>query len=345
MANPTANGVWVVAACFNEVAGIASFMAAIGTQPGIERLVLVDDGSSDGTADRIRSQIAADAHGPQPCPITLIELTRNFGKETAMLAGLDHARGRCGAVILIDSDLQHPPALIGPMVTHWREGAEMVTAVRDEHDRESRFRIASASGFYSVFNRLVDSIQLTDGAGDYRLLSAPVVEALTRMRESGRFSKGLYPWTGFRSVNLSYQRPPRGSGSSSWNLRRLWIYALDGIFSFSLVPLRIWTGLGLAISLLSLLYAAALVLRTLIHGIEVPGYASIIVAILFLGGVQLIGIGILGEYIGRIYVDTKGRPPYFVRRVTGTDHDPAAPGAAGTNPSSASYSLPRQGEA
>ncbi len=325
--------VWVVAACFNEAAGVGGFIDAIAGQEGVARLVLVDDGSSDATPELIRQRI--DGSG---LPISLIELTRNFGKEAAMLAGLDHARGRCGAVILIDSDLQHPPALIAAMILCWRQGAEMVTAIRDDRDQESRFRIASASGFYSVFNRLVDSIQLTDGAGDFRLLDGAVVEALTRMRESGRFSKGLYPWTGYRSVDLAYQRPPRPSGQSSWDLRRLWIYALDGIFSFSLVPLRVWTGLGVLISLISLLYAAVRVVLTLLHGIDVPGYASIIVAILLLGGIQLIGIGILGEYIGRIYVETKRRPLYFIRSVTGEAL--AEPSAA-----RAAYSRARQHEA
>lgn len=330
--------VWVVAACFNEAEGIDHFIDAISGEAGVARLVLVDDGSSDGTAAIIRRRIAAGDR----CPISLIELTRNFGKEAAMLAGLDFASGRCGAVVLIDADLQHPPELIGPMIRRWRDGAEMVTAIRDDRDQESPLRIASASGFYSVFNRLVDSIQLTDGAGDYRLLSAPVVEALTRMRESGRFSKGLYPWTGYRSVDLGYQRPPRPSGQSSWNLRRLWIYALDGIFSFSLVPLRVWTGLGVLISLLSLVYAAVRVVWTLLRGIDVPGYASIIVAILFLGGIQLIGIGILGEYIGRIYVETKRRPLYFVRTVSG---DAPPPGNPAGPEASARYSRARQGEA
>ena len=244
-----------------------------------------------------------------------MELTRNFGKEAAMLAGLDQAVGRCGAVIQIDSDLQHPPELIAEMVQHWRAGAEMVTAVRDERDQESRLKILSASGFYRLFNRMVDSIELTDGAGDYRLLSAPVVQALTELRENDRFSKGLYPWTGFRSVNIPYLRPPRSSGTSAWNPRRLWLYALDGIFSFSVLPLKVWTLLGLVISLLSLIYAFYRLTITLVFGIDVPGWTTLVVAILFLGGVQLIGIGILGEYVGRIYMESKRRPAYFVRDI------------------------------
>ena len=309
--NTTNIQLWAIACCFNEEAGITTFIEAVLAQPSIDRLLLIDDGSRDNTTGAIRQWMEAQ---PQ-APITLVELTRNFGKEAAMLAGLDQAVGRCGAVIQIDSDLQHPPELIAEMVQHWRAGAEMVTAVRDERDQESRLKILSASGFYRLFNRMVDSIELTDGAGDYRLLSAPVVQALTELRENDRFSKGLYPWTGFRSVNIPYLRPPRSSGTSAWNPRQLWLYALDGIFSFSVLPLKVWTLLGLVISLLSLIYAFYRLTITLVFGIDVPGWTTLVVAILFLGGVQLIGIGILGEYVGRIYMESKRRPAYFVRDI------------------------------
>ena len=309
--NTTNNQLWAIACCFNEEAGITTFIEAVLAQPSVDRLLLIDDGSRDNTTGAIRQWMEAQ---PQ-APITLVELTRNFGKEAAMLAGLDQAVGRCGAVIQIDSDLQHPPELIAEMVQHWHAGAEMVTAVRDERDQESRLKILSASGFYRLFNRMVDSIELTDGAGDYRLLSAPVVRALTELRENDRFSKGLYPWTGFRSVNIPYLRPPRSSGMSAWNPRRLWLYALDGIFSFSVLPLKVWTLLGLVISLLSLIYAFYRLTITLVFGIDVPGWTTLVVAILFLGGVQLIGIGILGEYVGRIYMESKRRPAYFVRDI------------------------------
>ena len=309
--NTTNNQLWAIACCFNEEAGITTFIEAVLAQPSVDRLLLIDDGSRDNTTGAIRQWMEAQ---PQ-APITLVELTRNFGKEAAMLAGLDQAVGRCGAVIQIDSDLQHPPELIAEMVQHWRAGAEMVTAVRDERDQESRLKILSASGFYRLFNRMVDSIELTDGAGDYRLLSAPVVQALTELRENDRFSKGLYPWTGFRSVRIPYLRPPRSSGTSAWNPRRLWLYALDGIFSFSVLPLKVWTLLGLVISLLSLIYAFYRLTITLVFGIDVPGWTTLVVAILFLGGVQLIGIGILGEYVGRIYMESKRRPAYFVRDI------------------------------
>ena len=302
---------WVVAACFNEETVITRFIERVLALSEVDRLVLIDDGSSDATVAVIRQwqQAHADA------AVTLLELTRNFGKEAAMLAGLDHANGRCGATVLIDSDLQHPPERIPVMVQAWREGAEVVTAVRDDRDEEGLMKVATASWFYRVFNRLVDSIQLQEGAGDFRLLSAPVVAAVTQMREATRFSKGLMPWTGYRSVEIAYSRVARVGGSSSWNSYRLWRYALDGIFSFSVKPLKVWGVIGVVISLLSFVYAALIVLRTLLFGVDLPGYASLIVAVLFLGGIQLIGIGVLGEYIGRIYIDVKRRPHYFIRAV------------------------------
>jgi glycosyltransferase involved in cell wall biosynthesis len=217
--------------------------------------------------------------------------------------------------VLIDSDLQHPPELIEAMVQAWRDGAEVVTAVRDDRDQESRLKVASASWFYRVFNKVVDSIQLQEGAGDFRLLDAGVLEAVTRLRESSRFSKGLLPWTGYRSIEMPYERVSRSAGHSSWSPLQLFSYAFDGIFSFSVLPLRVWTGIGIVVSLLSLLYAKYIATRTLVTGVEMPGYASLLVAVLFLGGIQLIGIGVLGEYIGRIYVEAKNRPHYFIRAI------------------------------
>ena len=303
--------VWVVAACFNEAEVISVFLERVMALPEVNHLLLIDDGSSDATVAVIRAW--QKSHADQA--VTLLELTRNFGKEAAMLAGLDYANGRCAAAVLIDSDLQHPPERIPAMVQAWRNGAEVVTAVRDDRDAEGLVKVATASWFYRVFNRLVDSIQLQEGAGDFRLLSAPVVAAITQMREATRFSKGLMPWTGYRSTEISYQRVARSGGTTSWSSIKLWRYALDGIFSFSVKPLKVWGVIGLLMSLVSFIYAALIVLRTLVDGVDLPGYASLIVAILFLGGLQLVGIGVLGEYIGRIYVDVKQRPHYFVRAI------------------------------
>ncbi len=313
MAKPA--GVWVVAACFNEQAVITVFIERVLAVSCVERLVLIDDGSSDDTVSQIRLWQARQVQLGSPAPVTLLELTRNFGKEAAMLAGLDHVRGQCAAAVLIDSDLQHPPELIAEMVQQWRNGAEVVTAVRDDRDQESRLKVASAHWFYRVFNKVVDSIQIKEGAGDYRLLDAPALEAVTCLRESSRFSKGLLPWTGYRSVELPYQRVMRSGGQTSWSPFKLVGYAFDGIFSFSVLPLKVWTGLGVLISLLSLIFALFITLRTIVVGVEVPGYASIMTAVLFLGGIQLIGIGVLGDYIGRIYAEAKGRPHYFIRAI------------------------------
>ena len=302
---------WVVAACFNEASVITRFIERVLAQSEVTRLLLIDDGSTDGTVTTIRQW----QRSHPAAPVILLELTRNFGKEAAMLAGLDFADGRCGAALLIDSDLQHPPEHIPAMASAWRQGAEVVTAVRDDRDAEGLMKVTTASWFYRVFNRLVDSIQLQEGAGDFRLLSAPVVAAVTQMREATRFSKGLMPWTGYRSVEIPYSRAARLGGTSSWSPIKLWRYALDGIFSFSVKPLKVWGVIGAVISLLSFVYAALIVLRTLLFGVDLPGYASLIVAILFLGGIQLIGIGVLGEYIGRIYIDVKRRPHYFIRAV------------------------------
>ena len=204
---------WVVAACFNEESLICQFIESVLQLQLVHRLVLIDDGSRDATVAVIRQW----QQNHEQAPVTLLELTRNFGKDAAMLAGLDFANGRCAAAILIDSDLQHPPERIPVMVAAWRDGAEVVTAVRDDRDEESLMKVATASWFYRVFNRLVDSIQLQEGAGDFRLLSAPVVEAVTQMREATRFSKGLMPWTGYRSVEIPYSRLARAGGSSSWS--------------------------------------------------------------------------------------------------------------------------------
>ncbi len=307
--------IWVVAACFNEEAVIEAFIERVLPVPGVNRLVLIDDGSRDATVARIRDWMAQRQNRGDQAPVTLLELTRNFGKEAAMLAGLDHALGQCAAAVLIDSDLQHPPELIESMVQAWRDGAEVVTAVRDDRDQESRLKVASASWFYRVFNKVVDSIQLQEGAGDFRLLDAGVLEAVTRLRESSRFSKGLLPWTGYRSIEIPYERVTRSAGHSSWSPLQLFSYAFDGIFSFSVLPLRVWTGIGIVVSLVSLIYAKYIVIRTLVTGVEMPGYASLLVAVLFLGGIQLIGIGVLGEYIGRIYVEAKNRPHYFIRAI------------------------------
>ncbi len=315
VATPTPSQIWVVAACFNEEAVISKFLERLLPIKDISHVLLIDDGSNDETVNKIRSFQSELEAKRISLKITLIELTRNFGKEAAMLAGLDYSSGKCDALVLIDSDLQHPPELITSMISLWRDGAEIVTAVRDDKDQESLFKVTTAHWFYKVFNHLADSIQLIEGAGDFRLLSAPVIRALTDMRECSRFSKGLVPWTGFRSEQIKYNRKSRPAGRSSWSIWKLWRYALDGIFSFSVLPLKVWSFLGLSASILSIVYAIFIILQTFFKGVDVPGYASLMVAVLFLGGIQLIGIGVLGDYLGRVYVDAKSRPHYFIRQI------------------------------
>ena len=315
--NPQVKGnkIFVLTTCFNEEEVINEFIERVLSIELISNLIVVDDGSIDGTLEKLRNHKRKSSYSKSKTEITLIELCRNFGKEAAILAGLDYAKEQCDALVIIDCDLQDPPELIPKMVERWREGAEVVTAIRDNRKDETFFKSSTARWFYKIFNRMVNSIQLKDGAGDYRLLSYVVIKALTEMRESSRFTKALLPWTGYKSVEIRYKRDHRYAGETSWSPLKLWRYALDGIFSFSPLPLKLWSFLGLLVSVLSLLYAFFIFGRTLIYGVDVPGYASIIITSLLLGGVQLIGIGVLGEYIMRIYLDTKSRPHYFIRSI------------------------------
>jgi glycosyltransferase involved in cell wall biosynthesis len=316
---------WVVSACFNEASGIEAFIAAIRRQPAVKRLVLVDDGSRDGTAASIQSLIAEENHlgFPPACPLSLIRLSRNFGKEAAMLAGLDYARGRCGAVVLMDSDLQDPPELIGPMVEAWLEGHQVVNAVRHDRSSDSRMKRLSSQGFYSLFLRL-SKLEVQFNASDFRLLDRVAMDAIVACGEKVRFSKGFFAWMGFDQKNITFKRPARLVGTSKWGGWKLWNYALDGIFNFSTAPLRIWSYLGLSFTVAAFLVGLAAVIRVLFFGIDVPGYASLFFAVTFLGGLQLIGIGILGEYVGRIYLEVKNRPTYLIRSVVEGAAPPSA---------------------
>ena len=315
--NPQIKGkrIFVLTTCFNEEEVINEFIQRILSIEIISNLIVVDDGSSDCTLEKLKKFKKSTSYSKSKTEITIIELCRNFGKEAAILAGLDYGKEECDALVIIDCDLQDPPELIPKMVERWREGAEVVTAIRGNRKDETFFKSSTARWFYKIFNRMVDSIQLKDGAGDYRLLSYEVIKALTEMRESSRFTKALLPWTGYKSIEISYERDNRYAGETSWSPLKLWRYALDGIFSFSPLPLKLWSFLGLLVSTVSLLYAFFIFTSTLIYGVDVPGYASLIITSLFLGGIQLIGIGVLGEYIMRIYLDTKSRPHYFIRSI------------------------------
>ena len=271
-------------------------------------MILVNDGSTDDTLEQIFSLNRKDPR------IVVIDLSRNFGKEAALSAGLDYALG--AVIIPLDADLQDPPELIPALLEKWSEGYDVVNAVRLSRDGESWVKRASAHVFYRVIN-LMSHIEIPPDTGDFRLISRPVLEAIKTLPERRRFMKGLFAWVGFRTTNVYYHRESRRSGKTKWNYWRLWNFALEGITSFSQVPLQLAAYLGFFISLLSFLYAIWLVITTLVYGNSVKGYPSMMVTLLFLGGVQLMALGVIGEYLGRIYDESKRRPVYLVRNIRG----------------------------
>ena len=271
-------------------------------------IMFVDDGSTDGTMDEIRRAFAAEPR------VRALSLSRNFGKEAALSAGLDHARGQ--AVVPMDVDLQDPPEVIGPMLAKWREGFDIVYGVRTNRETDSLPKRLTADLYYRAHNRLSND-KIPEHAGDFRLLDRKVVDVIRQMPERNRFMKGLFAWAGFRQTSVTYRRQPRQVGKTKFNYWKLWTFALDGITSASTVPLRVWSYIGGTVALFALAYAGFVVVRTLIWGVQVPGYASMMVAILFLGGLQLLSLGILGEYVGRILIEAKHRPLYVVRERIG----------------------------
>ena len=277
-------------------------------------IVCVNDGSRDNTL-----KCLVEHHHRNPA-IKVVNFSRNFGKEIALTAGIDYATG--AAVIPIDADLQDPPELIEELVAKWREGYDVVYATRRSRAGETWLKRLTANAFYNTIGRM-SRVPIPPNTGDFRLLDRRVVDSLKQLPERNRFMKGLFAWVGYKQTSVMFDREPRLKGSTKWNYWRLWNFALDGITSFSFFPLKVWGYVGLSISSISLLYAAYLVIRTLISGIDVPGYASLMVAVLFLGGIQLLTLGIIGEYLGRVYEEVKGRPLYFVRESYGFDNEPS----------------------
>ena len=276
-------------------------------------LLFVNDGSSDGSLAIMQALKAAH---PQ---VGIIDLSRNFGKEIAISAGLDHAKG--DAVVIIDADLQDPPELIPELVRVWRQEAyDVVNAQRTSRAGETWLKTTSAHLFYRAIGR-IGPARIPPDVGDFRLLSRRAVDALVRLREQHRFMKGLFSWIGFPQKAVPYQRDPRMAGSSKWSYWRLWNLAIEGFTSFTVSPLKLASYLGLFVALLALLFAVLIVYKTVVYGEEVAGYPTIMVTILFLGGVQLIALGVIGEYLGRIFNETKGRPLYVLRA-----HEPAGEG-------------------
>ncbi|MDZ8106402.1 MAG: glycosyltransferase family 2 protein [Nostoc sp. DedQUE12a] len=267
-------------------------------------IVCVNDGSKDNTL-----KFLVEHHYRNPA-IKVVNLSRNFGKEIALTAGIDYTTG--AAVVPIDADLQDPPELIEQLIAKWRQGYDVVYGTRRSRQGESWIKRFTASAFYQTIGKLSHT-SIPPNTGDFRLLDRRVVNALKQMPERNRFMKGLFAWVGFKQTSILYDRPQRYQGTTKWNYWRLWNFAIDGIAAFSLIPLKVWSYLGLAISLISFFYASFLVIRTLLFGIDIPGYASLMVAVLFLGGVQLLSLGMIGEYLGRVYDEVKGRPLYLVR--------------------------------
>jgi glycosyltransferase involved in cell wall biosynthesis len=267
-------------------------------------VVCVNDGSGDGTLEALLAMRALRPH------VRVVDLSRNFGKEAALTAGIDAARG--DAVIPIDADLQDSPELIATLVQEWTRGFDVVLARRVNRRADSFAKRLTAFLFYKVHNAISEA-RIPENVGDFRLMDRKVVDAIKQLPERRRFMKGIFAWVGFRSATIEYARDPRIAGKSRFSGWKLWNLALEGVTSFSTAPLRIWTYLGLAVAALAFFYAVFIVVRTAMYGIDVPGYASLLVVTLFLGGIQLIGLGVLGEYLGRVYSEAKQRPIYIVR--------------------------------
>jgi glycosyltransferase involved in cell wall biosynthesis len=298
----------VVVPAFNEEAvlhechsRLSKVLDALGVSAEI---VFVNDGSTDNTPEvlyRLREQ------DPR---VAVVELSRNFGKEIALSAGLDHALGE--AVVVIDADLQDPPELIPELIKQWREGYDVVYATRVARDGETYLKKATASAFYRLIQN-VSRVKIPADTGDFRLLSRRAVDALKQLREQHRFMKGLFSWIGYPQKSVPYRRDPRFAGETKWNYWRLWNLALEGITSFTIAPLKLASYIGVLTSLAAFIYALRVIYKTLVYGDPVQGFPSLMVVVLFLGGIQLLTLGVIGEYLGRMFDETKGRPLYFTK--------------------------------
>jgi len=297
----------IVCPAYNESDGISIFLEHL--VPVLEKLkqpyeiVFVNDGSKDNTLEVLLEEKKRYPY------IRILNLSRNFGKEAALTAGLEYARGE--AVIAIDTDLQHPPHIIEAFVKKWEEGYDVVVGKRLSRTGEHPLKKIAAKLFYNLHNKISD-IEIPADIGDFRLMSRKVVDALKLLPENQRFMKGIFAWVGFKTAVVEYYQEERVAGQSSFNGWKLWNFAIDGITSFSTVPLRVWLYIGVVIAFISFIFGVWIIAETVLFGVDTPGYASTMVMILFLGGIQLMGIGILGEYIGRLYKEAKRRPVYIV---------------------------------
>ena len=303
--------------CFNEEQGLKNFHRVVSkTMEKINitcEIIYVDDGSSDNTPVVLEQLESIDPR------VTFLQLSRNFGKEAALTAGIDHAMG--DAVIPIDADLQDPPELIVQMVEAWQSGADVVMAKRSSRSGDTLSKKFFSGAYYWLHKKLTN-IEIPSNVGDFRLMDREVVDSVKRLHEKNRYMKGLFSWVGYKTVYIDFDRTTRASGKTSFNFRRLLGLGLNGIFSFSAVPLKIWLRFGLAGILLSSIYIVIVMYKVFTQGIDVPGYASLLVAIFFMGSLQLVGLGVLGEYIGRIYEETKNRPIYIIKNKKKTRDGP-----------------------
>ena len=300
---PVYNEAQAISACADRIRLVGESVAAKHSVAW--NVVFVADGSSDNTWQQIESLCAGDAR------FTGIKLSRNFGKEAALTAGLDHIES--DFVFIIDADLQDPPELLEKFILKCHEGFDVVYGVRESREGETWLKRMTASGFYRVLNRFSES-PIPKDTGDFRLMTRSAVLVLRQLRERNRFMKGLFAWIGLPQAPIFYQRQARTLGSSKWNYWRLWNFALDGITSFSTLPLRLSTYLGFATAVFSFLFGGYILLRTVFFGVDLPGYASIMVTMMFLSGVQLMALGVVGEYLGRLVNESKQRPIYIVQK-------------------------------
>ncbi len=299
---------------YNEEGGIDVFFERL--EPVLEditkdyEIICIDDGSTDATLDELLE------HRDRNPRIKIINLSRNFGKDVALSAGLDYATGQ--AVVPLDADLQDPPELIGEMMEKWREGYEVVYARRADRKSDSVSKRVTAGWFYRIHNAIAD-VSIPDNVGDFRLIDQRVNLALQNLPERTRFMKGLFAWVGFKQASVDYVREERAHGETKWHFWKLWQFALDGITGSTTFPLRIWTYIGMAVSATAFILSTLLIIRVFVYGVDVPGYASLMVSVLFLGGINILATGIIGEYIGRIFTEVRHRPLYLVRDTYGLE--------------------------
>ena len=300
----------IVVPVFNEEAAVSKFVEVLCEQIPKNSItyevIFVNDGSQDNTLDAL---LALQAQKPF---LRVVNFSRNFGKEAALAAGVQYARG--DAIIVIDVDLEEPPELIPQMIAKWREGYDVVYGRRVARKSDSAMKRLTAGGFYASFNQMAD-FRIPEDVGDFRLMDRTVVDAINALPERVRFMKGLFAWVGYKTYAIEFERRERQAGLTKFNYWRLWNFALDGITSFTTLPLRVWSYFGLFVAAMAFFYAAYIIVRTLVFGVDVPGYASLITIVLFLGGIQLVSLGVLGEYLGRVYIEVKHRPLFIVENV------------------------------